>query len=172
MVFLQELHDKFGTLEVTTAYNFDPTRVIQELRRLCIKLDVLGDKVVPSRKTHAFLKSLPDKPYGSFKTVLLCERPSGGGVAMDFEGVANRAKSYHAMQIRGKVSSNDDSTGSHGRALNTACTEEHVVSAGEADVDKEEVVAGMAAGPRTVTTTRRTITTAMASSTRTGTHTG
>ena len=51
--------------------------------------------------------------------MLLCERPSGDGVALDFEDVANRATSYHAMQIRGKVSSNDYGTGSHGRALNT-----------------------------------------------------
>ena len=116
---MQELHDKFGTLEVTAANNFDPARVIQELRRICIELDALGDMVVPARKTHAFLKSLPDKHYGSFKTLLLCKRPSGGGVALDFEDVANHATSYHAMQIRGKVSSNDDCTGSHRRALNT-----------------------------------------------------
>ena len=50
---------------------------------------------------------------------MLCERPSGGGVDLDFEDVANYATSYHAMQIRGKVSSSDDGTGSHGRALNT-----------------------------------------------------
>ena len=111
---MQELHDKFGTLEVTAADNFDPARVIQELRRICIELDALGDKVVPARKTHAFLKSLPGKHYGSFKTVLLCERPSGGGVALDFEDVANRATSYHAMQFRGKVSSTADGTDSHG----------------------------------------------------------
>ena len=116
---MQEQHDKFGTLEVTAADNFDPARVIQELRRIFIELDALGDKLVPARKTHAFFKSLPDKHYGSFKTVLLCERPSGGGVTLDFEDVANRATSYHAMQIRERVSSNDDGTGSHGRALNT-----------------------------------------------------
>ena len=115
---MQELHDKFGTLEVTAADNFDSARVIQELRRICIELDALGDKVVPASKTHAFLKSLPDKHYGSFKTVLLCERPSGGGVALDFEDVSNRATSYQAVQTHGKVYSNNDGTGSHGRALN------------------------------------------------------
>ena len=47
-----------------------------------------------------------------------------------------------------------------------------MVSAGKADVDKDEVVAGMAAGMRTVTTSRRTLTTALVFSTRTGTHTG
>ena len=95
---MQELHDKFGILEVTAADNFHPTRVIQELRRICIELDALGDKVVPARKTHVFIKSLPDKHHGSFKTILLCERPSGGSVAFDFENVANRATFYHAMQ--------------------------------------------------------------------------
>ena len=58
---MQELHDKFGTLHVTAADNFDPARVIQEFRRICIELDALGDKVVPARKTNAFLKSLQDK---------------------------------------------------------------------------------------------------------------
>ena len=58
---MQELHDKFVTLEVTAADNFDPARLIQELRRICIELDAPGDKVVPARKAHAFLKSLPAK---------------------------------------------------------------------------------------------------------------
>ena len=88
-------------------------------RRICIELNPRGDKVVPTKKTHAFLKALPDKHYGSFKTVLLCEKPRDGGVALDFEYIANRATSYHAMQIRGKVSVHEDGTGSHGRALNT-----------------------------------------------------
>lgn len=56
---LHELYDKFGSLEVSAADNFDPARVIQELRRICIELDALGDNVVPARKTHALLKSLP-----------------------------------------------------------------------------------------------------------------
>ena len=116
---MQELHDKFGTLEAIAADNFDPARVMQELRRICIQLDAFGDKVIPARKIHALLKLLADKLYGSPKTVLLCERPSGGGVGLDFEDVANRATPYHAMQIRGKVYSNDDGTSSHGRALNT-----------------------------------------------------
>ena len=51
---MQELHDEFGTLEVTAADNFDPARVIQESRRIYIELDSLGNKVVPARKTHAF----------------------------------------------------------------------------------------------------------------------
>ena len=74
---------------------------------------------MPTRKTHAFLKRLPDKHNGSFKTVLPCERPRDGGAALDCEDIANRATSYHAMQIRGKVSVHNDCTGSHGRALNT-----------------------------------------------------
>ena len=55
------LHDQFGFLEVTAAVKFDLARVIQELRRICIELDALDDKVVQTRKTHAFIKSLPDK---------------------------------------------------------------------------------------------------------------
>ena len=88
------------------------------MRRICIELDALGDKVVPTRKTHAFLKALPDKHYGSLKTVLPCEKPRDGGAALDFEDIANRATSYHAMQIRVKVSVHDG-TESHGRTLNT-----------------------------------------------------
>ena len=96
----------------------DPHCASQELRRICIELDALGDKVVPTRMTHAFLKALPDKHYGSLKTVLLCEKPRDGGAALDFEDIANRATSYHAMQIRVKVSVHDG-TESHGRTLNT-----------------------------------------------------
>ena len=88
------------------------------MRRISTELDALGDEIVPTRKTHAFLKALPDKHYGSFNTVLLCEKPRDGSAALDFDDVANRASVYHAMQIRGKVSTNDVS-GSHGRALNT-----------------------------------------------------
>jgi len=137
------------------------------LRRICIELDALGDKVVPTRKTHAFLKALPDEHYGSFKTVLLCQKPRDGGAALDFEDIANRATSYHAMQIRGKVSVHDDGTGSHGRVLNKVCTEGHGSSAGKADVDNDAVAEEMAAGPRTVIPVRRTVTTAAVVSFRT-----
>ena len=72
-----------------------------------------------TRKTHAFLKALPDKHYGSFKTVMMGEKPRNGSAAIEFDDVANRATAYHAMQIRGKASTIDDGSGSHGRALNT-----------------------------------------------------
>lgn len=49
---MQELYDKFGSLEVSAADNFDPARVIHELRRICIELDALGDNVVPARGRH------------------------------------------------------------------------------------------------------------------------
>ena len=62
---MQQLYDQFESLEVTAADHFDPVRVIQELRRICIELDAPCGKVVPTRKTHAFLKALPDKHYGS-----------------------------------------------------------------------------------------------------------
>ena len=57
------------------------------------------------------------------KTVLLCEKPADGGEALGVETIANRATSYHAMQIRGKVSVHEDGTGSHGRVLNTVVHE-------------------------------------------------
>ena len=87
---------------MTADDKFDPARAIQQLRRISTELDALGDKVVPTRKTYAFLKALPDKRYGSFKTVLLCDKPRYGSAAFDFDVVANRATAYHAMQIRGK----------------------------------------------------------------------
>ena len=62
---MQQLHDQLGSLDVTAADQFDPARVIPQLLRICVELDALGDKVVPTRKTHAFLKALPDKHYGS-----------------------------------------------------------------------------------------------------------
>ena len=72
---MQELQDQLGSLAVTANDKFDPACAIQQLRRISTELDALGDKVVPTRKTHAFLKALPDKHYGSFKTVLHCEKP-------------------------------------------------------------------------------------------------
>ena len=141
------------------------------MRRICIELDALGDKVVPSRKTHAFLKAIPDKHNSSFKIVLLCEKPRDGGAALDFEDIASRATSYHAMQIRGKVSVHDDGTGSHGLALNT------VVHGGAPEFRRQggrgqgRSRRGNTAGPRTVTPARRTVITTTVVSTPTGTHT-
>lgn len=67
---MQELHTQFANLEVTAADSFDQGRVIQALRRICVELDGLGDKVVEAKKTqHALLKSLPDE-YSAFKAVL------------------------------------------------------------------------------------------------------
>ena len=43
------------------------------------------------------------------------EKPGDASAAVDFNDVANRATAYHAMQIRGKVTTNDDGSGSHGR---------------------------------------------------------
>ena len=78
-----------------TAENiFDPACAMQQLHRISTELDALGDKVVPTSKTHAFLKALPDKHYGSFKTALLCEKPRDGSAALDFDDVANRATAY------------------------------------------------------------------------------
>ena len=74
------------------------------------------------------------------------------------------------MQIRGKVSTNDGSVVTAVR-LTRSYTEGHTSSAGKADVCKDVVAEEMAAGPRTGTTSRRTVTTAAVASTRTGTHT-
>ena len=45
--------------------------------------------------------------------------PPDGGEALDVQDIADRATSYHAVQIRGKICVHDDCTGSHGRVLNT-----------------------------------------------------
>lgn len=116
---MQELRDQLGSLEVTPADNIDPARVIEELRRICVELDDLGDKVFAAGKTLVLFTAFQDKHYTSFKTVLLCERRRDGGSALDFEDVVNRATSYHALQIHGKVSSHNDCIRSHDRALNT-----------------------------------------------------
>ena len=60
---MQELHDQLANLQVTEAEQYGPARVIQELRRICVELDALGETVVPARKTHAFFRALPDSPY-------------------------------------------------------------------------------------------------------------
>lgn len=43
---MQEFHEKFGSLEVYAVGNSDSAGVIQELRRICIELNPLGDTVV------------------------------------------------------------------------------------------------------------------------------
>ena len=95
------------------------------MRRICVELGALGDVVVPARKTHAFFRALPDEKYESLKTVLICDRQRDGS-ASKFEDIAARATSYHAMQIREKVTAKYESAGrgesragSHERALNT-----------------------------------------------------
>ena len=62
---MHELQDQLGSLAVTADDKFDPARAIQRLRPISTELDALGDKVVPTRKTHAFLYALPEKHYGS-----------------------------------------------------------------------------------------------------------
>ena len=73
---MQELHDHLANLQVTEAEQYDPARVIQELRR--VELGALGETVVQARKTHAFFRALPDSQYESLKTVLLCDRQRNG----------------------------------------------------------------------------------------------
>lgn len=116
---MQQLHEQFASVAVTAADAYDPSRAIQELRRICVELKALGDNVVEARKSHALIKSLPDKHYAAFKTVLLCENPNIGDGGFVFDDVARRATTFHAMQIRGKVQTHDDGSGSHGRAMNT-----------------------------------------------------
>ena len=70
---MQELHDQLANLQVTEAEQYDPARVIQELRRICVELGALGDTVVAALKTHEFFRALPDSQYESLKTVLLCD---------------------------------------------------------------------------------------------------
>lgn len=49
---MQELHGQFGSLAVTAADNSGPARATQELRRICVELEALGDKVVAARRTR------------------------------------------------------------------------------------------------------------------------
>ena len=116
---MQELPDQLGPLAGTADDKFDPARAIQQLRRILYEVDALGDKLVPTRKTHAFQKALPDNHYGSFRTVLVCKKPRDESAALDFDDVANQATTYHAMDVCYKVFTDDDCSGSHGRARNT-----------------------------------------------------
>lgn len=121
---MQELHDQFGSLAVT-ADTFYPARLVQELRNVCVELEALGDRVVATRKTHAFFKALPDshsRPSNSNYLLLLCERPCDGN-ALTFGDVASRRISFYAMQIPGEVQNTDDGTGSQSslRAEHSSC---------------------------------------------------
>ena len=105
---MQELHDQLANLQVTAADKYDPARVIQELRRICVELGALGDVVVPARKNHAFFRALPDEKYESLKTVLLYDRQRDGSPSKS-EDIATRATSYHAIQVREKVTAKQES---------------------------------------------------------------
>lgn len=43
---MKALHDKLASLEVTTSKYFNPPRVTQEMRRICLELGHLGDELV------------------------------------------------------------------------------------------------------------------------------
>jgi len=116
---MQQLHEELASVMVTAADKYDPARAIQQLRRICLELDKLGDTVVETRKAGALLRALPNDQYGSFKNVLMSEKTTLGSNGLVFEEIARRATSYHAMQIRGEMSDHGDGSGSHGRALNT-----------------------------------------------------
>ena len=88
--------------------------------RICIELGVLGDAVVSARKKNAFFRALPDEKYESYKTVQLCHRQRDGSPS-NFEDMAARATSYHAMQVRGKATAKEESAG---RGENNAVTSE------------------------------------------------
>ena len=115
---MQELQDQLGFLGVTADDKIDPSLAIQQWCRISTELDALGDKVGPTRETHAFLKALLDKRYCSLQTVLLCEKPRDGSAALNFDDVDNRATEHQAMKVRGKVFTNDGGSGHHSGALN------------------------------------------------------
>ena len=126
---MQELHNQLANLQVTAADKDDPARVIQELRRIGVELEALGDIAVPARKTHAFFRALSDEKYDSLKTGLPYDKQSDDG-SSKFEDTAVRATSYHSMQIRDKIAAKDERTGGkndvgrHESALNTTAHEE------------------------------------------------
>ena len=158
---MQELQEPLGSLAVTADDKLDPAHAIQQLRRIPTELDALGDKVMPTRKTHAFLKVLPDKHYGSFKIALLCEKPRDGSAALDFDDVAIEpphtmpcrfvAKSPLMMMVQVVTAVR----------LTRSYTEGHASSAGKVDVCKDVVAEEIAAGPRMGRTARRTVTTCL-----------
>ena len=43
---MQELHDQRANLQATAVGKFDPARVIQEVRRICVELGALGNVAV------------------------------------------------------------------------------------------------------------------------------
>ena len=114
---------------MTAVDKYDPARAIEELRRICVEFGALGDVVVPARKNHALFRVLPDEKYESLTTLLRCGRRRDGSPST-FEEIVARAISYHAMQIRDKVTAEEESagrgennSGSHERELHTVAHE-------------------------------------------------
>lgn len=114
---MQQLHDTLTSVGASPANTLDPAREIQELRRICIELETFGNIVVEEKKVHARLKSLSDKHYGRLQTIVQCDKPSASSTGLVFEKITRRATSFHAMELRGKLQGQDNS--SHGQALNT-----------------------------------------------------
>lgn len=99
---LKQLHNQLASVAVTAADDsFDPSRAIQELRRISTELGALGDVVVNSRLSNALLDALPDSHYSGLKTVLVCDEQNSADGTIAFEKLALRATTFHAMQIRG-----------------------------------------------------------------------
>ena len=63
---MQGLQDQLATLQVTEAERYDPARVIQELRRVCVELGALSvtqQQLFQHGKLTHFSRALPDNKY-------------------------------------------------------------------------------------------------------------
>ena len=67
---MQELHDELSQLKVTAKDDYDPSPTINRLRRICAELDMLGDRVIFSRKKFVLMKALPDQQYAPLIAIM------------------------------------------------------------------------------------------------------
>lgn len=120
---MQELHDQIPLVKVTAQDGYDPSRAIQELRRIFLELADLGDNVIDARQKYALFKALPDTRYDSLKAAIICDQQRDRVIT--FNDVASRASAFYTVQLRSRVQENNRSRGGSQdeRALNTTTHE-------------------------------------------------
>lgn len=109
---IEELHDKLANLQITANDKYDRERVIQKLGHICVELGALRDVIVPARKTNPVFRAFSDEKCESMKAGMLCNRQRRG-TTINLEDIAARESSYHAMQVRNKVTAEEVSAGQH-----------------------------------------------------------
>lgn len=70
---MQELHDGISEMMVTSNDGYDPSPMIRKRRRICVKLEILGDKIIFAKKKHALIKTLRYPQYTPLKAALICD---------------------------------------------------------------------------------------------------